>query len=172
MQASKEYGWKAAGFFDASLWEKARKEGATSIKRLINSGLSNTSVTCVLIGTGTFLRPWVRYELVSSFKRGNSIFGVHMNSIKCKNGYTKLMGANHLDLPGGNFFFYRINGNVVWYESWLLYSGVDGTAWFRNLGKCPKNYLGLMHLNFLTYSRHMIGHLTMAIKTSQNGLAK
>jgi len=52
-----------AGFFDASIWEKAKKEGSTALKRMINSGLKNTSNTCVLIGTGTYKRPWVRYEI-------------------------------------------------------------------------------------------------------------
>ena len=41
----------AAGFFDASLWETATKQGDVAIKRLINSGLQGTSVTCILIGS-------------------------------------------------------------------------------------------------------------------------
>ena len=64
---------EAAGFFDASLWEDAKKHGDIAIKRLINSGIEGTSTTCVLIGSHTFNRRWVSYEIMRSFKRGNSI---------------------------------------------------------------------------------------------------
>jgi hypothetical protein len=72
----------AAGFYDASLWEDTKKQGKTALKRLINSGVDNTSNTCVLIGSSTYARPWVRYELLKSFKRGNHIFGVLINGIR------------------------------------------------------------------------------------------
>ena len=39
-----------AGFFDASIWESARRTGSVALKRLINAGLDGTSVTCVLVG--------------------------------------------------------------------------------------------------------------------------
>ena len=52
----------SAGYFDASVWEKAKREGPLAIKRLINGALQNTSNTCVLIGSETFARLWVRHE--------------------------------------------------------------------------------------------------------------
>ncbi|MBK7818307.1 MAG: TIR domain-containing protein [Sphingobacteriaceae bacterium] len=67
-----------AGFFDASIWEDAKKHGDDSIKRLINTNLNNTSVTCALIGTNTWSRRWVRYEILKSYDRGNTLFGVHI----------------------------------------------------------------------------------------------
>jgi antiphage defense system Thoeris ThsB-like protein len=54
-----------AGFFDASLWEEARKRGDTAIKRLINSGLDGTSATCILIGSQTYARRWVYNNFAS-----------------------------------------------------------------------------------------------------------
>src|SRR6266542_2003768 len=65
---------EAAGFVDASLWETARKQGDVAIKRLINSGVSGTTATCVLVGSNTYARRWVRYEIMKSFKKGNLIF--------------------------------------------------------------------------------------------------
>lgn len=38
----------AAGLYDASIWEEAKRQGNVTLKRLINSGLQNTSNTCVL----------------------------------------------------------------------------------------------------------------------------
>lgn len=89
-----------AGYHDSSMWEKAKKEGKIALKKLINNGLQNTSNTCILIGSETYLRSWVRYELLKSVKKGNHIFGVHINEIKCKNGKIKNLGKNPLDYIG------------------------------------------------------------------------
>lgn len=68
-------------FTDRSLWETAKSQGPTAIKRLINPQLEYTSVTCVLIGQETWRRPWVRYELLKSLARGNGIFGVRIHDV-------------------------------------------------------------------------------------------
>ncbi len=57
---------EAAGFWDESLWEEAQKKGDAAIKRMIDEGLKNTSVTVVLIGAETSGRKYVRYELQES----------------------------------------------------------------------------------------------------------
>lgn len=120
----------AAGFYDASIWEEAKKQGKTALKRLINSGLDNTSNTCVLIGSSTFSRPWVRYELLKSFRRGNHIFGVHINGIKGKDGNTKDLGLNPLEYVGVT---YSTDGSraTLWERTngiWIEYSEVDGSS--------------------------------------------
>lgn len=121
---------EASGFHDASIWESAKKQGSIALKRLINKGLNNTSNSCVLIGSGTYLRPWVRYEIFKSMKKGNHIFGIHINGIKCKNGQTKDLGKNPLDYLG-----YKISEDgkkLTMYEwknsKWVLYSEIDGSA--------------------------------------------
>src|SRR6266446_3081700 len=78
-----------AGFFDASIWESAKRTGSVAVKRLVNSGLEGTSVTCVLVGSETFERPWVRYEILKSFRRGNKLLAVDINSIAGKDQKTK-----------------------------------------------------------------------------------
>ena len=86
---------EAAGFFDASLWESSKKRGGDpALMKLINDGLDNTSNTCVLVGSETWARPWVRYEILKSFKRGNSQFGVNINGIKGRDGQTKMSAPN------------------------------------------------------------------------------
>jgi len=86
-----------AGFYDASLWEEAKKKGELGIKRLINSGLENTSVTAVLIGTETFSRRWVRYEIAKSFERGNGLIGIFIHNIPDKFKMTVQQGPNPFD---------------------------------------------------------------------------
>ena len=87
---------EAAGFFDASLWETTVSQGDLAIKRLINNGLRATSVTCILVGSETYLRPWVRYEMLKSYKKGSDLLSVHINSIPCKRRQTKPLGPDPL----------------------------------------------------------------------------
>lgn len=103
-----------AGFFDWSIWEDAKRQGDLSLKGLINSSLENTSTTCALIGTETWQRRWVRYEIVKSYDRRNKLFGVHINGIKDKNGQTFQPGPNPFDYLG---FVVSDNGqSLTYYE--------------------------------------------------------
>lgn len=86
-------GTAAAGFHDASLWEKARKEGDEAIKNLINAGLNGTTVTVVLIGSDTSTRKYVGYEIDKSIERGNGLLGIYIHNIKDQDGKTATKGA-------------------------------------------------------------------------------
>jgi Thoeris protein ThsB, TIR-like domain len=83
-----------AGFWDSATWGDSSLAGHTSIKRLLVSGLDDTSVTCVLIGSQTSARRWVRYEIIESIQRGNLLIGVHINGIPDKSQQTKPPGPN------------------------------------------------------------------------------
>lgn len=64
------------GFYDASLWENAKTQGDAAVKRLINKGLDNTSVTCFLLGAKTSTRPWCIYEFNKSIEDRKGILGI------------------------------------------------------------------------------------------------
>src|SRR6266478_2355983 len=51
---------EAAGFTDAAAFEEVEKGGDAAIKKWINSQLSGTSVTVVLIGSETHQREYVK----------------------------------------------------------------------------------------------------------------
>jgi hypothetical protein len=87
-------GVKSAGYYDHSIWEEAKKTSPLALKRLINAELQNTSVTVVLIGSDTWARRWVRYEIMKSMERGNIALGIHINSIKGRDEKTKPLGPN------------------------------------------------------------------------------
>jgi MTH538 TIR-like domain (DUF1863) len=93
-------GAEAAGYYDHSIWEEAKKTSPIALKRLINGELGNSSVTAVLIGTETWKRRWVRYEIMKSIERGNKVIGVHINGIKGRDQLTKLNGTNPFDHLG------------------------------------------------------------------------
>lgn len=133
-----------AGFYDASIWEEARKTGEVALKRLINGGISGTSSTCVLVGSSTYLRPWVRYEIMKSFKKGNKICAVHINSIKGKDKKKKALGKNPFDYLGVRFTDSGITATLYeWKNSkWVEYKRVDGSASYRLKTAVAASYRG------------------------------
>jgi hypothetical protein len=116
------------GYFDASIWETAKKTGDIALKRLINSELKNTSVTSVLVGTHTFERRWVDYEIMKSIECGNKILAVHINGIKGKDGKTKSKGNNPLYYLGYSFdkTGKKLSLHNFIEGKWVVYSDLDG----------------------------------------------
>jgi hypothetical protein len=113
--------------------ERTISEGDLATKRLINRGLQGTSVTCILVGSETYRRPWVRYELLKSYKRGSNILAVHINSIPGKNRLTKPLGPDPLSYVGVGFSDSGLTATL--YEQtngrWERYYDVDGCAAYR-----------------------------------------
>lgn len=121
---------ESAGFFDASLWEKAKKTGDNGIKRMIQDGLNGTSVTVFLLGSETSGRPWVRYELEESHKRGNGMLAVRIHGIKNLQGYTSGSGQNIFD----TFWFTAPNGQQRTLSgTYPIYDWIANDG-YRNLG--------------------------------------
>jgi hypothetical protein len=75
------------------LWEEAKRKGDAAVKALINSGLNNTSVTVVLIGSETASRKYVTYEVEKSIERGNGLLGIYIHQLKDISGLTSLQGS-------------------------------------------------------------------------------
>jgi hypothetical protein len=86
-----------AGFFDSSVFESKQRDSDDALRRFLREGLSNTSVTCVLVGTETARRKWVRYEILQSFVRGNGIFAARIHGIRNFQKQTAISGNNPLD---------------------------------------------------------------------------
>lgn len=129
-----------SGYFDMSLWENTKTQGDFAIKRLINNGLENTSVTCVLIGSDTSNRRWVRYEIMKSLERGNSVLGININCIKGKDGQTKSCGANPFEYLG--LVFSRSGDTGTLFEktdgSWIEYKEINGSSIISNVNHSPE----------------------------------
>jgi hypothetical protein len=129
-----------AGYFDASIWETAKKTSTLALKRLINKELENTSVTVILIGSETFERPWVRYEIFRSIYAGNKVIGVHINKINGKDQKTKNYGNNPFEYVGLRFNangtkvqpieFKKVQwGDYLEYDEYNLKSPADKKYW-------------------------------------------
>ena len=100
-------GSAAAGFQDASLWEEAKKKGDTAIKKLIDEGLQNTSVTLVCVTYGTISRKYINYEIDKSLERGNGLLAVQIHHLKDQNGKTTSAGAIPPKIKANGFKSYK-----------------------------------------------------------------
>lgn len=78
----KSSGRSIEGFYDYSLWESKKRTSEESLKAMIRDGIDRTSAVCVLVGTETFKRRWVRYEIARSVTDGRGLLSIHINSIK------------------------------------------------------------------------------------------
>jgi len=120
-------GVESAGYYDHSIWETAKSTSPLALKKLINAELQNTSVTVILIGSETWVRRWVRYEIFESIRRGNRVFGIHINGIKGKDGKVKPPGPD----PFNNLAFeFNADGTVAkpveWMNGgWYYFSDLD-----------------------------------------------
>jgi len=94
-----------AGFFDGSLEEKAQKHGDTAVKKMIDSGMSGSSVLCVLIGKETYKRRWVDYEILHAIGRGMGVFGITIHRLKHPRK-SEADFPDGTDNPGPNPFSY------------------------------------------------------------------
>lgn len=75
------YGRNIEDFYDYSLWETKKRDSDAALKSFITDGVDRTSAVCVLIGTNTFQRRWVRYEIARSVIDGRGLLAVHINSL-------------------------------------------------------------------------------------------
>lgn len=101
-------------FTDSSLWESKQLEGENSLKTLIRDGVSHTSAVCVLVGSETWLRRWVKYEIARAVIDNRGLLAVHINGLRHHQRQTAdLYGPNPLDFMAvgqnhsGNFFLFE-----------------------------------------------------------------
>ena len=88
-------------FYDSSLWESKKLEGDASVKDLIRQGVQYTSAVCVLIGTDTWSRRWVKYEIARSVIDERELLAVHLNGLNHhQRRQPDTLGYNPLQLLG------------------------------------------------------------------------
>jgi MTH538 TIR-like domain (DUF1863). len=94
-----------AGFFDGSLEEKAKTLGDQTIRRMIDDGMSGSSVLCLLIGQETSTRRWCYYETFRAIGEGMGVFGVRIHQLKkpVQTAFSGLLaGTGQADQYGAN----------------------------------------------------------------------
>ena len=150
------------GFFDSSVFEESKKKGDKSLKQFLREGLANTSVTCILAGTNTWTRRWVRYEIAQSVIKRNGLLTVFIHGVQNSNKEVSVKGAD----PLAQMRLYRTDHGIFLAEwsngKWVAYSDYqspidEGDLWFT----APRN------TSVLQLSRHCMSYDFAA----QNGRA-
>ncbi len=120
---------EVAGYWDASLWEEAQRKGDAAIKQMIDNALVNTSVTAVLIGSETFGRQYVEYEIIQSYNGGNGLLGVYIHGLKNQSGFSDYKGRN----PFENIYITTNGYRTYFSQMYPVYDWVlnDG---YKNFG--------------------------------------
>ena len=71
-----------ANIIDTAEFERIKQSGDKTVYQWIDDHLVDTSATVVLIGTETLNRPYVKHEIMESYKRGNAIIGVTIHNVR------------------------------------------------------------------------------------------
>lgn len=107
-------------FHDRSLWESRKLEGDEALKRLIREGMEHSSAVCVLVGTWTWSRRWVKYEIARSVIDRRGLLAVHINGLKHHQrrvpdapGFNPLRLMGVFKHPNGQLYLYEKQGVVV-----------------------------------------------------------
>ncbi len=121
-------------FLSAADWETVKRKGDAAIKKWIDDNLIGSSATIVLIGAETYTRPWVKYEIEESYKKGNGLLGITLHNIN-----DPLTGK---DTPGQNPFTYikdkfgnPLSNSIPIYD-WINSNGRDNIgSWIESAAK-------------------------------------
>jgi hypothetical protein len=133
--------------------EEIKRKGDAAIENWINEQLEGTSVTVVLIGAETSQRPWVDYEIRTSWERGNAIIGLYIHNVKDEERKTDTQGANPLDN------IYLTNGqplsSVCKTYDWVNNDGRNNLGtWADEAANARAQYKGETALKAGTLDRH------------------
>jgi len=107
-----------AGFFDSSVFESKKRTSPDALKRFLDAGLLNSSVTCVLAGEHTHSRRWVRYEILRSFVEGKGLLNIAIHGVKNFEKKTAIAGLNPFSCLGA-----EVKGDV------LRFKEKNGATW-------------------------------------------
>ena len=100
-------GSAAAGFNDASIWERAKRQGDAVVKGLIDKALEYTSVTVVCVTYGTAQRKFINYEMDRSLERGNGLVAVQIHHLTDRDGTTGQPGEIPRQIEANGFKAYK-----------------------------------------------------------------
>lgn len=73
-------------------WEAIKKGGDAAIARWIDSQMEGKSTVIVLIGTETFGRRWINYEIVNGWNRRKALLGIRIHRLLNQYGVQSFRG--------------------------------------------------------------------------------
>jgi hypothetical protein len=88
------------GFYDSSAFEKQKNQDPDSLKRFLRREVEGSSVVCVLVGSQTAQRRWVRFEILQALMDARGLVGIRVHKIAGWNGMASAPGHDPFDLLG------------------------------------------------------------------------
>jgi hypothetical protein len=142
-------------FYDSSLWENRKITNEEALKKLIRAGVLYTSAVCVLAGTMTWQRRWVRYEIARAIIDGRGLLTAHLNGLKHHqtraphpNGHNPLafmaIGRHQPDARKAPLYHlyekeFLADGQGGWEPTWIRYAdhtaAIDLPRWVTDPGQ-------------------------------------
>lgn len=107
---------------DKAAWETIKRQGDAAIRRWIDTQMQGTSVTVVLFGAQTYLRPWVQHEILKSYDERRGLLGVSLRGMK---GFGSQPDYSPCPNPFPAAFQRRPNVNVLQFPTyeWIANDG-------------------------------------------------
>ena len=87
-------GYSLNKFLTVQDWEEVKRKGDANIKRWIREQMHGASVLCVLIGSETASRRWVKFEIEEAKSKNMGLLGVYIHKIKNSNQQISPEGEN------------------------------------------------------------------------------
>lgn len=87
-------------------WETIKRGGDPAIKKWIDDQLHYRSCTIVLVGSETYDRKWIKYEIEKSWNEGMGVLGIRIHNLKDSLGRQTSVGRNPFD-------YVNINGSPL-----------------------------------------------------------
>lgn len=89
-----------------NVWEQLKNKNG-GVEQWINDNMRYRSCVIVLIGSDTWKRPWVKYEIKKAWNDGKGLYGIHIHNLKDPDTGVCAQGVN----PFTQFSFRKRNGN-------------------------------------------------------------
>ena len=78
-------------------WETVIRGGDAAIQRWINGQMYGKSCAIVLIGSHTYSRKWIKYEIEKAWNDKRGLLGIYIHNLKDRNGNQSSKGENPFD---------------------------------------------------------------------------
>ena len=83
--------------FSDNDWEEVKYKSKASIEQWIKEQMKMRSCVIVLIGSTTYTRDWVKYEIQEAYNQNKGLVGIYIDKLEDRNGRQTTKGNNPFD---------------------------------------------------------------------------
>jgi len=83
--------------FSDNEWEEVKYKSKASIEQWIKEQMKMRSCVVVLIGSTTYTRDWVKYEIKEAYNQNKGLVGIYIDKLEDRNGRQTTRGNNPFD---------------------------------------------------------------------------